>query len=413
MASAQPWIVDIQPTGTRRIEQRQVFASSRADARRQVDGEGTIIDVRQWKKPLIRLPKSNKKAIEHTASLLRDLSARMRGGSPAEAALLALVQDEADNELRAALQPALRVLKSGRDAVAALEATGLIDPVALSILRSGQRMRDMDSTIEHAIEQMIKRDKNKATFAGRLGWVGWEAVGGVFSLVFYLAFLIPIVRRMGVPPEVNASLDLVEIRCVIELLVFAVGWLGGAWLLEQHRSPDVNRQDMLHRIPVLGTWFDQLAMIDTVTSLARMTRARMTPTETMSALARGARGPELRALLTRAAKLVRGGRPMAKLLAHRPFTIRERSEIKAYRNGEHLAKILDSIAAVREREADKARDRVISWLFWIMFVYMAVTMWEGYVIGEAAQNAADHGMSSFFNIFTGGAGTEGVVGGGQ
>jgi type II secretory pathway component PulF len=383
-----------------RIVARQVFAANRMDARLVAMAEGDVIAIATWR---ARLSKRRKRKLaEQTTSLLRDLAARMQGGAPAESALRALIEDEPDGQLRAALQPALQALLSGLDVVTALDRTGLMDPVAMSILRSGQRVRDMTGTIDYAIDQMIRRDQTRATFAGRLGWVGFEAGSAVLELIFNIFVLIPIVRRMSTAPALDQALYWAVIRNGAELFLFFVGWMAGAWLLEEHRSGNPARQDRLHRVPVLGAWLDQLAVIDAAITLMRLAKARLPTVQMISALARGVRGPALRNLAERAVITTAGGTPLGIALAQPPFSPRERMEIKSHRSYEHLARIMESIAAGRQRLGEKAREKVIRWLVVILGGFMALTMWESYYIAETAQLSADSVMSTLMSGVSGG-----------
>jgi general secretion pathway protein F len=149
---------------------------------------------RQWiSRQVMRIPALGERVrIYQLTRFYRTVGMLLMGGTPATQAL-AMVSGLLDQELRLRLDAALRRIREGQTMSASLDGQGLTTPVALRMLRVGERTGMMGEMMERSAtfhEEELQRwvERFTRTFEPLLMALIGVVIGGIVLLMYFPIF---------------------------------------------------------------------------------------------------------------------------------------------------------------------------------------------------------------------------------
>lgn len=124
------------------------------------------------------------------SALLAGLAALLEAGLPADRALAA-VQETAPARFTEPLAAAHARVREGASISAALEATGIVPPMVLALLRAGERTGRLAAAAARAAVELERTAETHAKMRAALTYPAFLAVAGTVSVTVIAGFVVP------------------------------------------------------------------------------------------------------------------------------------------------------------------------------------------------------------------------------
>lgn len=135
-------------------------------------------------------PRRNARATAELADVLGGLAALLEAGLPADRALVA-ASEAASPQLARALGAACERVREGAALSAALEATGVVPPLVLGLLKAGERSGRLAAAVARAAAEVEREVETRARLRAALTYPAFLAVAGAVSVTAIAGFVVP------------------------------------------------------------------------------------------------------------------------------------------------------------------------------------------------------------------------------
>lgn len=222
--------------------------------------------------------------------LLRNLATLISNGVPLPRALATLAQEDSLAKHRESLDAVRRKVESGSlFSVAMAECPGASDKITTSQIRIGERSGTLAETLKHLAEARDKAGDLKSQVIKKLAYPGMLVVLGSGLITFLLLYVVPVFEKTYA--EAHVPLPLVT-KALIACGSAAKGYwwlacttavLGGVSLkqLRKNQRFAANMDLMVLRLPLVGKWLRDIAVLQMMNVLNSLMTAGFTLAESL------------------------------------------------------------------------------------------------------------------------------------
>lgn len=377
----EQWVAEIAyetSSGPKRSTET-FFLPSVDDVRTAVSKKGGyVLNVRPHKRsPIERLLA---RSTWWQVQLLRGIQFRSTAVSPG-VALWKIIQAETNPRRQNILAPAREALARGLGVIDALKALNAFDHGTLAILAGSERANRLVEGIPHAIHSISQKKKNSRAIMGTMSWLAFD----VFSIVSALWSGKDMVLgwfKDNPPTDPNQLEKFERVTGYLELtwdtLIYSSVGMGlfMAWVIFSYfmnrGKKDWPTARIVRRIPLIGTYLQDLAFADSMSAASRMLQGLVPINDTLEQSAEASSAPEVAQYWESAKADLGRGVSLGEALDRAPLRRGERLELASLSDLDQVATIMTSIAEMREHSA-KSRHKLIVWLaFGLTGVFLAV-----------------------------------------
>lgn len=356
------------PEGGHRMDEELFYVSSDRDVRRILRDRGLFpIRIRERREALITF--NNVRTKRWQMQLLKAL--RFQAGRvSAGTALLEIAESESDRERQVAFLPCRSVLKSGGSFSAAVKSLRLFDAATLAILMAGDKTGNLKDVIDHALQHIEQKAKQARVLYTALGWLAFDIISVLGSLVSMHFWYIPFLRETGVQtsdPQKKAEfvekLNLAEnINMGLMGLSFAICALGiylatAFWVNRDKRDHFAAR--IIKKVPLIGSYLSLSSLTDSGMTVARLLRGRVPLDEALKIAKDASLALEIREYWTTCLARVHAGVKPQSALAAPPLKKVEQNQLKSFTTMDQLAEVYEAIAEEKQYEAKSVQRRIV------------------------------------------------------
>ncbi|MCA9239999.1 MAG: type II secretion system F family protein [Planctomycetales bacterium] len=223
--------------------------------------------------------------------LLRSLATLVDSGVSLPKALLALSQEKAMERARVTLLDLERRLESGASFSAAIAAhPAIFDRITVNQVKVGERSGTLAATLDHIAMQREKAGKLKSEVRKKLAYPCLLMVVGACVITFLLTYVVPVFEETyssaNVPlPGVTQTLIWVGFVAKSYGLYLALGIVAavlGVRQLRQHETSALWMDRNLLKLPLVGEWIRDIAILELVDVLANLMGSGYTLTDSLA-----------------------------------------------------------------------------------------------------------------------------------
>lgn len=301
--------------------------------------------------------------------LLRGIQFRATSTSPG-VALWKIIQAETNPRRQNIMAPAREALARGLGVIDALKALNSFDHGTIAILAGSERANRLVEGIPHAIHSITQKKKNARAIMGTMGWLGFDVFSIVTSLWSGKDMVLGWFRDNppSDPDELEKFTKVVgNLELTWDILIYTavasglfMGWVIFSYWINRGRK-DWPTARIVRKIPLIGSYLQDLAFADSMSAAARMLRGLVPINETLEQSAEASAAPEVAAYWESAQHDLGRGISLGSALDRAPLRRNERLELAALSDLDQVATVMESIAEMRSVAA-KGKHTMIVWL---------------------------------------------------
>lgn len=223
--------------------------------------------------------------------VLRHLSTLIENGLSLPKALATLAEERATENYREVLDGLRRRLENGESFSRALtEFPGTFDRVLVSQIKVGERAGNIAEALRHSAQQREQAGKLRSQIIGKLAYPAMLVVVGSAVIAFLLTYVVPVFQETYASAKVPLPAiteALIAVGSVARTgLPYLVGVAVVAILLlrQLRRSDDLaaNMDRRLFKLPVVGSWLRDVALLQMMQVLGDLLEAGFTLAEALN-----------------------------------------------------------------------------------------------------------------------------------
>jgi len=223
--------------------------------------------------------------------LFRHLSTLIENGVSLPKAISTLAEEQGTESYRGLLDGLRRRLENGETFSGALACyPGTFDKVLISQVKVGERSGNVAEALRHTADQREKSGKLRGEIIKKLSYPIVLVLAGACVITFLLTYVVPVFEK--VYESANVPLPAVT-QVMIALGAFAQGYLlyliAGVVLavfavkhLRQNEAFAYRMDDSMLKIPLVGNWLRDLALLQLMDTLSDLIQAGFTLAEALS-----------------------------------------------------------------------------------------------------------------------------------
>lgn len=301
--------------------------------------------------------------------LLRGILFRSTATSPG-VALWRLIQAETNPRRQNILSPAREALARGLGVIDALKALQIFDHSTVAILAASERAGRLREGIPHALQNITQKKKNRRAIVGTMSWIGFD----IFSIVqgmFWGRDKIIGWFQANPPTEADKLAQYNDIVGNLALLWDVLLWIAAGmaffmiWAIlsfwHNRGKKDWPTARVVRKIPMIGSYLQDLAFADSTAAAARMLRGNVPIVSVLEQASEASNVPEVSQYWLDVRADLSRGVGLGAALDREPLTKNERLELAGISDLAQVGTIMESISEMRAQSA-KTRHSLIVWL---------------------------------------------------
>lgn len=376
-------------TQTGEIITRVVEATSRKDAKSQLEGEGfRVFTVATAEKGLSAvLPSgttSSKGRIKPGDFLLfnQQLSALLRAGIPVLQSIGLLRQRSGSSSLRAILGEVEEQIKSGVPLSEAFESQGVFPKIYTASILAGERSGALDEVLARYVEYLRRNVGISRKLRGALAYPAFLLFAAILMVAFLVLYIVPrmsdlfegLSTSQGLPTVTVIVLTISKtlagnIWWVLPLLIIGILALV-IWL--RTASGKLVLHNLLLRLPLAGTLIKQMTTAQLSRSLSTLISGGITVPDSWDISSQAITNLELRRRSQSVLPMIREGRSFTESLENANWLPELGLDMMGIgENSGSLKEMLDEVANFYDAESEVRLNQLTTLLEPIILVFMA------------------------------------------
>lgn len=303
-------------------------------------------------------------ASDYKLKLMMAIMFAVQSGASVGAAMEQTIEAESW-PLRAQLDPALRLLRSGSTFSEAISILGMYDETTLAILNAGEHTGTMKQSLATALNHLQRKGTADALMKSAVGMILVDVFMAMTSAMTAVFGLLPQAEKQGLQTKDPLALarwqDAIQIGywsnwvllvgAAIALLFAVVAWAGYEYGAPATRA---RVEQFLRRLPFLGDALLHDAIAVSTNIAGHLLKGGVLFASAAEITARTIRLPAVRDYWTKVLVLTLEGTPVSAALSRSPLTSAEQRVVAAHTSSAQLAEAFSQISDYRQGQAGKS-----------------------------------------------------------
>lgn len=261
------------------------------------------------------------------AGLIRNLVMLLENGLSLPRALSTLAAEPSLKKYAWMLQTIRRKMESGEAFSSTLKGfPKTFDAITISQIRVGERSGSMTEALQRISTQLEQNGEVRKAIIKRLSYPAMIMIAGTGLVIFMMTVVVPEFEEVF--SKSGASLPLMtQMVSSTSKFLFAWGWLIAlsvaflAWSfmkLRKNESFAITTDQFFLRLPVVGRWFRDYAVMQFIDTAGIMMSSGFVPVEAIEASVRGVGNRAMKNVVAQLAAAIRRGEKLSVELARYP-----------------------------------------------------------------------------------------------
>ncbi|MGE0109218.1 MAG: type II secretion system F family protein [Bdellovibrionales bacterium] len=365
------------------VEEDDFYLPAEKDVRHTLRNRGLWpIEVREQKPPTFEW--MDVRTREWQIQLLRAIRFQSATAS-AGTALLNIIEGEEDQRRRLAYLPTRTVLKGGGAFSDALRELKLFDAPTMAIITAGERAGDLKGVIAHAIEHVEQKGAQYKTLIAAMSWLSFDIVSVIGTIWGTQFGFIPYLKEQGTKntdpgaiEKFNQGIKWVSLLngfmlVASSLIILTIVFFFLSYWQNRHKQDHVTAR-MMMKVPLLSTYFRNVALRDTCKLMARLLYGKVPLAEGLDIITQSALEPATKIYWFDCKGKIMAGVDPARALARAPLSKAERDQIVTIQTIEQLGEIYEAIAEERSLMAKADQRRIMKFGLYLLIGLSGITI---------------------------------------